>query len=133
MTEKRNRNGTSRRGGEDGEISEAQDEAPSVEPASRPEEVAPRRGRRGGTTLLLLLLAVAAAALGYRYWGFWQTSQPAPSAPPPPTVTVAKPLVKELVEWKDFTGQFQAVESVDVRARVSGYLEIDQLHRRPSH
>ena len=123
MTEKRNRNGTSRRGGEDGEISEAQDEAPSVEPASRPEEVAPRRGRRGGTTLLLLLLAVAAAALGYRYWGFWQTSQPAPSAPPPPTVTVAKPLVKELVEWKDFTGQFQAVESVDVRARVSGYLE----------
>lgn len=124
MTEKRNRNGTSRRrGGEDAEISEVQDEAPSAEPVTWPEEVAPRRGLRGGTTLLLLLLAVAAATLGYRYWGFWQTSQPAPSAPPPPTVTVAKPLVKELVEWKDFTGQFQAVESVDVRARVSGYLE----------
>ncbi|MGZ5862380.1 MAG: efflux RND transporter periplasmic adaptor subunit [Methyloceanibacter sp.] len=124
MTEKRNRNGTSRRrGGEDAEISEVQDEAPSAEPVTWPEKVAPRRGLRGGTTLLLLLLAVAAATLGYRYWGFWQTSQPARSAPPPPTVTVAKPLVKELVEWKDFTGQFQAVESVDVRARVSGYLE----------
>ena len=108
MTEKRNRNGTSRRGGEDGEISEAQDEAPSVEPTFRPEEVAPRRGRRGGATLLLLLLVVAAAALGFHYWGFWQASQAAPTAPPPPTVTVAKPLVRELVEWSDFTGQFEA-------------------------
>ena len=53
MTEKRNRNGTSRRrGGEDAEISEVQDEAPSVEPVTWPEEVAPRRRLRGGTTLL---------------------------------------------------------------------------------
>jgi RND family efflux transporter MFP subunit len=36
---------------------------------------------------------------------------------------VAKPIIRELVESKDFTGQFEAVDSVDVRARVSGYLE----------
>jgi RND family efflux transporter MFP subunit len=36
---------------------------------------------------------------------------------------VAKPLVKEMEEWSDFTGQFEARESVEVRPRVSGYLE----------
>jgi membrane fusion protein, multidrug efflux system len=45
------------------------------------------------------------------------------SPPPPPAVTAAKPLVKELVEFDDFTGRFEAVASVEVRARVSGYLE----------
>ncbi len=36
---------------------------------------------------------------------------------------MAKPLVKEMQEWSDFTGQFEARESVEVRPRVSGYLE----------
>ncbi len=36
---------------------------------------------------------------------------------------MSKPLVKEMEEWSDFTGQFEARESVEVRARVSGYLE----------
>jgi RND family efflux transporter MFP subunit len=49
--------------------------------------------------------------------------QAAPAAPPPPAVTVAKPLVVEMQEWNDFTGQFEARESVEIRARVSGYLE----------
>jgi multidrug efflux system membrane fusion protein len=44
-----------------------------------------------------------------------------PNAPPP--VTVAKPVVKEVVEHDDYTGRFEAAESVEVRARVSGYLE----------
>ncbi|MEN3975791.1 efflux RND transporter periplasmic adaptor subunit [Emcibacter sp. SYSU 3D8] len=43
-------------------------------------------------------------------------------APPPPPVSVAKPLVRETVEWDEYTGRFQATEDVDVRARVSGYL-----------
>ena len=38
-------------------------------------------------------------------------------------VTVASPLVQELVEWQEFTGQFAAVETVEVRPRVSGYLD----------
>ncbi|MDJ1158516.1 efflux RND transporter periplasmic adaptor subunit [Chelatococcus sp. SYSU_G07232] len=47
----------------------------------------------------------------------------AQAAPPPPPVTVAKPLVKEIVEQDDFSGRFDAIDIVEVRARVSGYLE----------
>jgi multidrug efflux system membrane fusion protein len=36
---------------------------------------------------------------------------------------VAKPVVREIVEWDEYTGRLGAVESVDIRARVSGYLE----------
>ena len=45
------------------------------------------------------------------------------SAPPPPAVTVAKPVVKEIVEDDEFTGRFEAVSEVDVRARIGGYLQ----------
>ena len=47
----------------------------------------------------------------------------AQGAPPPPKVTVAKPIVKEVVERDDFIGRFEAVDQVDIRARVSGYLD----------
>lgn len=48
----------------------------------------------------------------------------AASAPPPaPEVTVAAPLLKEIVEWDEYTGRFQAVERVEIRARVSGYMD----------
>ena len=102
---------------------------PDAPPPPQTSEATPKRSRKGLGRLLLLLLAVGAAVLLYRYWGIWeqwglfQTAQTAPAAPPPPKVTVAKPMVKELVEWKEFTGQFGAVDAVDVRARVSGYLE----------
>jgi RND family efflux transporter MFP subunit len=46
----------------------------------------------------------------------------AAAAPPPPEVTVAHPRIENLVEWTEFTGRFEAVQQVDVRARVSGYL-----------
>ena len=46
----------------------------------------------------------------------------AQGAPAPPAVTVSAPLQKEIVEWDEFTGQFAAVDYVEVRARVSGYL-----------
>lgn len=51
--------------------------------------------------------------------------KPEASLPPPkpPAVTVAKPLVKELVEWDEFTGRFEAPDMLEVRARVSGYLQ----------
>jgi len=54
--------------------------------------------------------------------------EPSPStkaapSPPPPPVTVAPPLVKRIVEWDEYTGRFEAVERVEVRSRVSGYLE----------
>lgn len=48
------------------------------------------------------------------------------SAPPPaaalPMVTVAQPLAQPTIDWDDYVGQFEAVERVDVRPRVSGYL-----------
>ncbi|MGE5505030.1 MAG: efflux RND transporter periplasmic adaptor subunit [Actinomycetota bacterium] len=40
----------------------------------------------------------------------------------PPPVTVATPLAREVVDWSEFTGRFAAIESVEVRARVSGTL-----------
>lgn len=52
----------------------------------------------------------------------WPALSQAPGGPPP-KVTVAKPVVKDVVEYDEFTGRFAAVDSVDVRARVSGYLE----------
>lgn len=47
----------------------------------------------------------------------------AQAALPPPPVTVATPLRKEITEWDEFTGRFEPVAAVDVRARVSGYLQ----------
>jgi RND family efflux transporter MFP subunit len=47
----------------------------------------------------------------------------APPAPPPPTVTVDAPVQREIVEWDEYTGRTEAVDSVEVRARVTGYLE----------
>lgn len=44
-------------------------------------------------------------------------------APPPPTVTVAKPVVREIVEDDEFIGRFEAVDEVELRARVGGYLQ----------
>jgi RND family efflux transporter MFP subunit len=42
-------------------------------------------------------------------------------------VDVALPLKKKIVEWDEYTGRFQAIEEVDVRARVTGYLEAIQF------
>ena len=41
------------------------------------------------------------------------------AAPSPPAVTVARPLQKKITEWDEYTGRFIAVETVEVRARVS--------------
>ncbi len=49
--------------------------------------------------------------------------QPPQQAPPPPPVTIAKPVQKEVVEWDEFTGRTDAVQMVDIRPRVSGYVD----------
>nr|WP_224750158.1 efflux RND transporter periplasmic adaptor subunit [Halomonas sp. ML-15] len=46
--------------------------------------------------------------------------------PPPPQVSVAQVLVEDVELWDEFTGRIEAVESVDLRPRVSGY--IDSIH-----
>ena len=52
----------------------------------------------------------------------------AQGAPPAPPVQVANPLAKRITNWDEFTGRFEASEQVDVRARVSGF--IDKVHFR---
>jgi RND family efflux transporter MFP subunit len=47
-------------------------------------------------------------------------------APPPPEVSAVQPVVKEVTEWDDFTGRLEPIKSVEVRARVSGWL--DSIH-----
>ncbi|MEI9899932.1 MAG: biotin/lipoyl-binding protein [Hyphomicrobium sp.] len=41
---------------------------------------------------------------------------------PPPELTVSQPVTRKVVEWDEYTGRFDAVEAVEVRARISGYL-----------
>jgi RND family efflux transporter MFP subunit len=52
----------------------------------------------------------------------------AQAGPPAPQVTVAPPLASRVAQWDEFTGRFEATERVEVRPRVSGY--IDQVHFR---
>lgn len=49
--------------------------------------------------------------------------------PPPPPVTVAKPLQQTVIDYLEFTGTTAAVEQVEVRARVKGFLE--SMHFEP--
>jgi RND family efflux transporter MFP subunit len=48
------------------------------------------------------------------------------AAPPPPKVTVAKPIQRTIVDQDEYVGRFVPIDVVEVRARVSGYL--DQIH-----
>ncbi|OVA21968.1 oqxA [Klebsiella pneumoniae] len=45
------------------------------------------------------------------------------AAPPAPTVSAAKVLVKSISQWDSFNGRIEAVESVQLRPRVSGYID----------
>ena len=48
------------------------------------------------------------------------------ASPPPPAVTVAEPVKRTVFDYDEYVGRFTAINSVEVRARVSGYL--DKLH-----
>src|SRR5436305_9934165 len=47
-------------------------------------------------------------------------TQPVAAAPPP--VTIAQPVKRTVTDWDEFTGRFEAVEEVQVRARVGGFV-----------
>jgi len=74
--------------------------------------------RRAAKVALALALACFIASCGER--------QQQGGAPPPPTVTVAKPIKRTVFDFDEYVGRFTAINSVEVRARVSGYL--DKLH-----
>ena len=44
------------------------------------------------------------------------------STPPPPEVTVAEVRAENLAEWDEYQGEFEAIDAVEIRPRVSGYL-----------
>lgn len=81
----------------------------------------PRRSRTFLAVVLLGGLAALGVAAGVA--SFSGSKGPgggqAPGAPP---VTVARPLTRPVTDWSEYTGQFSAVDYVEVRARVNGYL-----------
>lgn len=71
------------------------------------------RWQRGALVLLPIALVAGGVGLARR--------EPAPvAAPPPPTVTVAAPLVRQVSEWDEYIGRFEASRTVEVRPRVAG-------------
>jgi multidrug efflux system membrane fusion protein len=75
-------------------------------------DLAPRRS--------CLVAALLAALLGSLLPG---CSDEGTKAPPPPKVDVLQPVAREVLDWDEYTARLEAVESVEVRPRVSGYLE----------
>ncbi len=71
------------------------------------------RGARAAA--LLFALATLVASCG--------ESQKQGGAPPPPPVSVAQPVKRTVTDFDEYVGRFAAVNSVEVRARVSGYLD----------
>jgi RND family efflux transporter MFP subunit len=63
---------------------------------------------------LIVLLAVVLSGCGDK--------PPQPAAAGPPPVTVAQPTKRTVTDWDEFTGRFEAVEEVQVRARVGGFV-----------
>lgn len=95
------------------------------------------RGKRRGVMWAFVVILAAAVAAGIWWQGqksgatggegsAAKQSEPPAGAPAGPPVTVANPIHKKIVEWDEYPGQFTAVDAIDVRARVSGYLE--QIH-----
>ena len=65
-----------------------------------------------------LLIAAALSSLA----GCGQGQQKQAGPPPPPAVTVANPEQRSVVDQDEYVGRFVAVDAVEVRARLSGYL-----------
>ena len=63
------------------------------------------------TVKIVAASALMAAAL------YGCSSRSEAQAPPAPSVTVAVPLVQAVQDWDEFTGRFEATQSVEVRAR----------------
>src|SRR5439155_5315086 len=52
-----------------------------------------------------------------------KTEKPAKAELPPPLVTVGNPILKAVTHYEYYTGRAEALESVEIRAQVSGYLK----------
>ena len=79
-----------------------------------------RRIVRGGVQVSVRRLLLAAASLCLLTFASTSFAQGGPPAMP---VTVSEPLAKRVTQWDEYSGRFEAVASVEVRARVSGFID----------
>ena len=89
------------------------DELQRLDAAENP--APPRRWRRAAW-VAVVVVAIALA------WYLLRGGNAPTVAPPVPVVTVATPLQREVTEWDDFIGRFEASRSVELRPRVSGQI-----------
>jgi len=75
--------------------------------------IKPRLGRRLTATAVLVLLVIMSVGCG---------KQEAPAPPGALPVTVETPVVRDVTEYYEYTGNLAPVEEVEIVARVSGYL-----------
>ncbi|MDY6945288.1 MAG: efflux RND transporter periplasmic adaptor subunit [Pseudomonadota bacterium] len=83
---------------------------------------ATRDSRSAGRLATVVLPALAAAVLTLLLQGCRSEADPQAAAPLP-QVAVAAALERQVQEWDEFTGRLEAVESVEVRPRVTGYID----------
>ena len=74
-------------------------------------------------TAAVLMVAIGLSACGKKEAGAGGAGGPGGPGGGAPPVTVATPLVKPIVDWDEYSGRFEAVNSVEVRPRVSGYVK----------
>lgn len=84
-------------------------------PATRLDRGSFRRLARCGGAPIGMLFALALA-------GCDEKAQSQVGAPRPPPVTVAQPVKRTVTDWDEFTGRFEAIQEVQVRARVGGFV-----------
>lgn len=72
---------------------------------------------RSSLRLSYVLIMLAALLVGCE-----EKQAPQAAAPPAPPVTVAQPVKRTVTDWDEFTGRFDAVQQVQVRPRVGGFI-----------
>lgn len=86
---------------------------------SSPAEHAAAKRPFSAIHLLVLGVGIACLSIGLSGCGTGKTA----AAPAAPSVHAATAVQKEVVDWDTFTGRFEAIDSVKLRPRVSGYIE----------
>ena len=77
--------------------------------------------KRTGRTVAIAAGTVVVLGVALAAWRGAETDAPPP--PPPPAVTVAPVLQRDVAEWDEFSGRLEAVDHVEIRPRVSGYIK----------